>query len=351
MELDDQSRQRRQTTGSGSASGSGGTTPTYLSSGPVQFIVVGIGNTSANSPPQLQLPGEPLSLTEDSSISNYQLHYTDMEGDEVEFFLASPPRLGNVSLTLDGLFSYTPCSYCTGVDSFEILIVERPFGFNNVPLTASGVLVVEIENVNNEPRLYAYDPESENETDITTSAVLDVVVESNRSSPVSIVQIVAFDFDGYFDDVIISTQDGEFGESSSEIWLDIVSVIESLPVSLLPEEHFLGYVSFLAVNITFFPPPDFIGFDTVRIRARDTNGGLSDSLTVNIEVVPSYCLNNGVCNGSASDPMCGDIEARRTNPEDYTCQCMEGYAGRFCELDTLTPDPVETRGMSVSNDE
>ena len=340
-------RQRRQTVGSGSAtSGSGGSDgEQYLSSGPVQFIVVGIGNTSANTPPQLQLPGESLSVVEGSSLLDYQLHYTDMEGDEVEFYLASPPRLGNVSLPLNGLLSYTPCTYCTGVDSFEVLIIEKPFGFNNIPLMASGVLVVEIENVNNEPRLYVFDTASATETDITTDTLLEVVVESNRTSAVSIAQVAAFDFDGYFDDVFISTQDGEFGQAGAEIWLDIVSVFESLPITLLPDENFLGYVSFLAVNITYFPPPDFTGSDTVRVIARDTNAGLSNSLTINIEVVPSLCLNNGVCNGSEADRTCSDIDARRSSPENYSCQCMEGYAGRYCQLNTVIPEPVETRGM------
>ena len=344
---DDQLRRRRQTVGSASGSGGGGATeePLYLSSGPVQFIVVGIGDTSANTPPQLQLPGGPLSVVEGSSLSDYRLYYTDMEGDKVEFYLASPPRLGHVSLTLDGLLSYTPCTYCTGVDSFEILIVEKPFGFNNVPLTASGVLVMEIENVNNEPRLYAFDPASDTETDITTDTVLSVVVESNRSSPVSVAQVVAFDFDGYFDDVFVSTKDGDFGEAGTEIWLDVVSVLESLPATLIPDEAFLGYVSFLAVNITYFPPPHFTGSDAVSIRARDTNAALSNSITVNIEVVPSFCLNNGVCNGSESDPTCADVEARRTSPQNYSCQCVEGFAGTYCEQDTRKPEPVETRGL------
>ena len=340
---DDLSRQRRQIDHSGSASGSGGTNQNYLS-GPVQFIVVGIGNTSANTAPQLQLPSDPLSITEDTVLSNYQLHYTDMEGDEVEFYLSSPPRLGTASLTLDGSLTYTPCPYCTGVESFEILIVEKPFGFNNVPLTASGVIVMEIENVNNEPYLYAYDPTSDTVTDVTASTQLDVVVESNRTTAVSVAQIVAFDVDGYFDDLGISTQDGEFGATNAEIWLDIVSVLESLPVTSLPDESFLGYVSFLAANITYFPPPDFTGSDTIRIIARDTLSGLSERIDVGIEVVTSWCVNGGVCNGSVSDPTCSDVEARSVAPENYTCQCLEGYSGQFCEIDGRTVTPVEIRG-------
>ena len=341
------SRQRRQTDGSGSVSSGSGTNSLQFLTGPVQFIVVGIGNTSANTHPELQLPSEPLFITEDTSISDYQLYYTDMERDEVEFYVASPPQLGNASLTLDGLLSYTPCSHCTGLDSFEILIIEKPFGFNMEPLTAYATLLIEIENVNDRPYLYAYDTLSETETDVTESTELNVVIESNRTGAVSVAQIVAFDVDGHFDDLSISVEDGESGTTNAEVWLDIVSVFESFPITSVPDQNFIGYLSFLAANITYQPLPDFTGPDTITVIARDTNAGFSDSLTVRIEVVPSWCLNDGVCNGSEADPTCGDLAARRASPENYTCQCLEGFSGIFCELDMRTVEPVETRGVYV----
>lgn len=347
---DETGRRRRQVTtptSSGSGSGSGSGDQGYLS-GPVQFIVVGIGNTSANTPPQLQLPSQPLSVTEDSVLSGHQIYYTDAEGDEVDFFLSSPPKLGNVSLTLTGSLSYTPCTYCTGLDSFEILIIEKPFGFNTIPLTASGVVVVEIENINNAPVLYAYDdPTLENSTDVTTDRVLNVLVEGNRSSEVSIAQIVTFDFDGYLDDITVSSAQSGGGSGVAAVveWLDIVSVLESLPVTALPDVDFIGYVSFVAANVTYLPPTDFTGFDTVKVNARDQNAGRSEELIISIEVIPSFCLNNGVCNGSTTDPGCEDLSTRRSDPGSYSCQCMEGFSGQYCELNTQQPTtPVVTRG-------
>ena len=57
---------------SGSASGSGLHREYF--SGPAQFIVVAIGNTSANTAPEIQLPTEPLLVVEEESLTDYQLH-------------------------------------------------------------------------------------------------------------------------------------------------------------------------------------------------------------------------------------------------------------------------------------
>lgn len=332
----------------GSSSGSGGDDREYLR-GPVQFIVVGIGNTSANTAPELLLPAEPLVILEESSLLEYQLHYADMEGDEVEFHITSPPHLGTVTLTPEGLLSYTPCVDCTGVDSLEVFIIEKPFGFNNKPLTASGILVIEIQNINDNPLLYVFDPLSEVETDVSTERQVQVYIESNRTSPTSITHVAALDVDGYFDDLSLSTQDGGFGEASSEIWLDVVSILESLPVTSLPDDSFIGYIAFLAANITYMPfDSSFIGADVVKIRIRDAKSALSTTLTVNIDVLPSWCLNDGVCNGSTADPNCTDIESRRNNPESYSCSCGEGFSGQYCEIDSRSTEPVESRGRQES---
>ena len=337
---DSQDRKRRQSESSASGSGED---RDYLDRA-VQFIVVGIGNISANTAPELLLPAEPLSVFEDEILSNYQLQFSDAEGDKVKFYIASPPLIGTASLTLDGLLSYTPCSDCTGVDSFEVYIIEEPFGFNNEPLVASGNLVIEIENVNDNPSLYAYDPLSQKATDITADMEIHVYVESNRTDPVSIAQVAALDVDGYFDDLSVSTQSGSFAVANSEIWLDVVNILESLPVTSLPGDSaaFLGYITFLAANITYLPHES--GSDIVQVRVRDIHSALSSTLTVNVTVVPSWCLNNGVCGGNSADPNCTDIEARRNTPESYSCSCVDGFTGQYCEVDARVVEPAETRG-------
>ena len=342
-------RQRRQIDISdSSASGDDDVQLEYLRNGPVQFIVVGIGNTSANTAPELLLPTVPLTVTEGISLSDYQLEYSDEEGDEVEFFITSPTSLGVASLTLDGILTYTPCTYCNGLDNFEILIVEKPFGFNNIPLTASGLVMVKIENVNNKPNLYALDPLSMTGTDIIIDSELTVYVENNRTSPTSIAQIVAFDVDGYYDHLTISTQDGDNGDADHEIWLDIVNVLESLPVAALPNDvTYLGYVAFIGANITYkLQQYDYVGADTVEVIVRDSYSAFSQTkLIINIEVIPSFCLNGGVCNGSLNDPNCTDIEARKNSPESYVCSCVVGYSGQYCEVDYMISEPVDTRGV------
>ena len=313
---------------------------------PVQFIVINIGNFSANTAPRLLLPDEPLFVVEEDVISNYQLEFEDAEGDEVNFYIATPPSLGTAELTLDGQFSYTPCMDCTGMDRLDIYIVEKPFGFNNVPLTSSGTLFIEIENINDSPLIYAYDPLSHTPTDVTPDLMVQVYIESNRTAPVSVVHVAALDRDGYLDNLIVSTQDGNFGSANSEVWLNAVNVIESLPITSLPGNVFQGYVTFVAANITYLPhSTDFIGSDIIQVLIRDHVSALSGILRINVTVLPSWCQNNGVCGGSAMDSNCTDIESRRRDPGSYSCNCSDEFSGQFCEIDLQTMEPEVTRGM------
>ena len=302
-----------------------------------------IGNFSTNTPPQLLLPSEPLVVEEGGTITNYQLQFSDTEGDVVDFHLASPP-LGLANVTLGGLVSYTPCQDCTGIDAFEIYIIEQPFGINNAPLSTSGTILIEVLNTNDNPSLYAYNTSFPATTDVTTDREIRVYIDSNRTEPVSIAQIAALDVDGYFDDLSVSI-DVQRGTASSEIWLDAVNIIESLPITSFPNVDFGGYVTFVGANITYLPNEvDFVGSDIIRVGIQDTQGAPSETLTINVTVLPSWCQNNGVCGGSGVDPDCSDVDNRRSNPGSYNCSCRDGFSGQFCEVDLRVVEPVVLRG-------
>lgn len=77
-----------------------------------------------------------------------------------------------------------------------------------------------------------------------------------------------------------------------------------------------------------------------QVYARDSQSFLSSpQLTVNIEVLPSYCQNGGECSHSATDTACSDVAARRSQPQAYTCKCLANFVGQYCETNTSAPVP------------
>ena len=322
---------------------------------PVEFVVIRIGNFSTNTPPVIQIPPTPLPIIEDGGLFEFQLEFLDAEGDTVQFSLTSVPRLGDVTLTSSGLLSYTPCQNCIGFDAIEVTIVEDPFGINNTPLSTDGRILFEISNQNDRPEVYFYaNPFRESgDTVVISNETFLTFVEGNRTSPEVAARIVAFDLDGYSDDLEVFIQDdGAFGTASVEIWLDVVTVSESFPATW-PEGFFVDsyndYVAFIGATIRYLPDDDvdFTGTDTVSIVVSDASGLQNAmALTLEIQVLPSLCLNNGLCGGSEMDPMCRDIEARRSEPSSYNCSCVTGFGGQFCEIELEPPAPLPVRGMS-----
>ena len=317
---------------------------------PVHFIMMRIGNVSTNTAPELQLPVEPLEIREDT-ILEYQIDFTDNEGDLVDFYLASSPRLGNATLSRDGLLIYEPCGNCTGLDVIEIYVIERPFGENHIPLPARGQLLINITNDNDRPEVIFY-LEVGSDT-VSLNSTLYVFSEANRTAPAIVVSIAAFDYDGYHDDISVFVRNGIYGAGGSQIWLDAVNTPESLPLTF-PDDvdhnltEFTGYITFVGAYITYFPnDPTFTGTDTIEILVGDSNGRLSSTMLLVVEVLPSPCQNNGVCGGSYLDPNCTDFAARRATPEAYNCSCLQGFEGDYCEVEVGAPDPTPTRGRML----
>ena len=316
---------------------------------PTQFIVVRIGNFSINTPPQLNLPTTPLQVREDSRNNTFQLEYTDAEDDNVIFHLASLPKLGRATITSAGFLTYTPCPNCIGMDTLEIYVVEQLLGINNVPLTATGQLHIEIANRNDVPEIFFYDPtpEFENTFDIIANSTVYVYIEANRTEPAIAARITSFDYDGYHDDLSISVQSGQSGSADFKIWMDAVNTPESLPVNWLLGSAigmYTDYITFVGANITYFPSDSsFVGTDRISVLVQDSNRIRSEIVTVEIEVLPSWCLNNGVCGGSELDPNCTDIGARRAGFEGYNCSCLPGFGGPYCEFQLEIPEPPAPR--------
>ena len=319
---------------------------------PVHFIMMRIGNVSTNTAPELQLPVEPLEISEDTILA-YQIDFTDNEGDLVDFYLASLPKLGNATLSRDGLLIYEPCGNCTGLDVIEVYVIERPFGENHIPLPARGQLLINITNDNDRPEVIFY---LEVGSDVVSlNSTLYVYSEANRTAPAIVASIAAFDYDGYHDDISIFVRSGMYGAGGSRIWLDAVNTPESLPLTFPDDvEHnlteFTGYITFIGAYITYLPnDPTFTGTDTIEIIVGDSNGRLSSTMFLAVEVLPSLCQNNGVCGGSYLDPNCTDIAVRQVTPEAYNCSCLQGFGGDYCEVEVGITDPMPTRGRTLCN--
>ena len=319
---------------------------------PVQFIVMRIGNVSTNTAPDLLLPDEPVEIVEDNVLEAFQLEFTDNEGDLIDFYLASVPKLGNATLTRDGILTYVPCTNCTGLDIIDIYTIERPFGESHIPLSAEGRLLINITNINDDPEVLFYDDVGSDR--ITLNSSLYAYAEANRTAPAIVASVAAFDYDGYNDDLAVFARNGMHGTASFQVWLDAVNTPESLPLTFDEESdhdlsRFLGYVTFVGAYITYFPDdPDFTGTDVIEIIVQDSSGILSRSITLTVEILPSLCQNNGVCGGSDLDPNCTEIALRRASMEVYNCSCLSGFEGEYCEIETGAPEPRPTRGTTFS---
>ena len=101
-------------------------------------------------------------------------------------------------------------------------------------------------------------------------------------------------------------------------------------------ENFTEYITFVGADVTYLPSdPNYVGTDTFSFFAQQEDAVTSNFLTINIEVLPSWCLNNGVCSGSINDPDCSNITNRKASPGEYNCSCVGGYSGSYCQYSNI----------------
>ena len=310
---------------------------------PVQFIVIERGNVSLNTPPTL-LFDSIVTLNEDETLT-YQLQFEDREEDKVLFYLTSVTTRGTATVdSATGILTYTPCENCFGYESLDIYIRETNLQFGE-ELDARGTLQLHIMNVNDPLNSFLFASTSQSDTSMWPGGSIDVFVEANRSDPVIIARVGIYDYDGYEDDIAVYVTEADDGSSGYGVWLDAVSVPESLPVNWIGHslENFTGYVAFVGVGVTYLASdPSFVGTDTISVYAQQEDKITTQFLKINIEVIPSLCLNNGVCGGSIDDPDCNNITNRKTNPADYNCSCSSEYSGAYCQYLTVEEPMEET---------
>ena len=310
-----------------------------------------VGNLSLNTPPTLSFPA--LETQEDSAPLTLSLkqYVMDSEGDEVLFSLTSVPALGRVNLTQDCIFTYNPCLNCYGVEQLDILVQEVMFDPSHVPLSVMSRLNITIIGSNDNPVLFFYDGLGrDDETPQPWSVtVVNVTMETNQTTPTTVAKVGGYDVDGsanFLQPTVSAT-----GSSDHVTWLRAFTVAQSLPI-VWPEGsalfNFTGPLAFIGLNITYSALGG-LASDQIMVSVRDSGGLFPvNPLTINVEIVPSWCVNGGVCAGSAGDPNCTDTTARRDNPAGYSCTCPLDYTGQYCEESLVTVTPSPPPGIMVA---
>lgn len=297
-----------------------------------------LGNFSLNTAPKLSLPLV-LELEEDISLFTYTIPYTDNEADQVFFYLQSIPKLGNAMIdNVTGVLSYTPCQNCTGIENIYIYIIEKGMEFGPA-LYDFNILQLIINNHDDLQDIFLYESISSEDNAISSNDNITVFVDANITESVVIARVGVYDVDGYHDDLELFVTNGVNGSSGYMIWLDAVATAESLPVNWeqSPIRNYTGYIAFVGANITYLPNSDFVGTEHLRVYSQQTDQSFSRSLDIIIEVLPSWCVNGGKCNGTQSDPTCTDTYSRKNNPDTYSCACPPNFSGSYCEINLTTP--------------
>ena len=298
-----------------------------------------LGNFSLNTAPKLLLPLV-LELEEDSTTFTYNIPYIDNEGDEVFFYLQSVPKLGHAVInSTTGDLSYIPCQNCSGVEQLYVYIIEKSMEFGPA-LYDSNVLQLLIKNRDDPQDIFLYESISSDDNTIANNDSITVYVEANRTESAVVARVGVYDVDGYHDNLKLYVTQGSNGSSGYIIWLDIVTTAESLPVNwnLSTISNYTGYIAFVGSSIIYLPKDvDFVGTDHLRVFSQQTDNSFSRPLDIFIEVIPSWCVNGGKCNGTITDPTCEDINARKASPESYSCACPQNYSGMYCEKNLTAP--------------
>ena len=285
------------------------------------FVVGQIGSTIINTAPRLQLPDTPTDIQQNPVVYEVDLStmYTDDEMDSVLFHLLTAPQLGTVELAPSGQLKYTPCLYCIGLEELTIRIIENSPEVD-VPLSDSGMLLLNIVNKNDPPNRFLYDNLTEGT--ILPGSEKAVFLDNNRTAFTSVALIGGYDFDGFYDNLSVRITGARRGTASSELWLDVVAVSESLPVrwpANSSEMTYRGYMTFIGVNITYLPSdPAYVGQDSLTVSIRDRGALFSNPLRITITMFDSPCVNGGRCR----DPI----------GQNCSCDCPSGYLGNMCEI-------------------
>ena len=150
-----------------------------INSGVAEYAVAITDNKVANSPPVIESDMK-ISIFEDSKFE-FTIKAKDPDGDRLAFLLNStaPAPRGDVTLSIDGKLSYSPCTNCYGEDTIHFTVWEKRTDDVVSPLSVDGTLIVEIRGSNDVPILHMF---KEGRDIVPPSSVVTITVEENSGN-------------------------------------------------------------------------------------------------------------------------------------------------------------------------
>ena len=197
-----------------------------VSSGAATYSVGSTSNRIVNTPPRI-ISEQEVPILEDQKIQ-YKIRAEDAEGDHLSFLLneTAPRPMGNVSLDLDGMLTYTPCADCYGEDTVYFTVREQRVNDDEPALSVEGKLVVKITNLQDPPSIQMF---NRGHDVIPPSSVTMVTMEENSgkssASPDMVYILAAYDPD-YKDNVSLKFDPPRHGNLTLYRQVKKVALIE-----------------------------------------------------------------------------------------------------------------------------
>ena len=116
------------------------------------YSVASTNNKLVNTPPRITSKPD-VEVFEDQMFQ-FKISVEDSEDKNLSFLAneTAPASMGNVSLALDGMLTYTPCADCYGEDTVYFTVWEQRMD-EEPPLFVEGKLLVNIRNTPDSPTL------------------------------------------------------------------------------------------------------------------------------------------------------------------------------------------------------
>ena len=353
-------------------------------------VPVNITVTPVNDAP---VAGEDDKITPEDQPVSGKVPVTDVDGDDLTYVVAEPPKNGTVTIDPDtGDYTYTPNPDFNGDDSFTITVDDGKGGKVNVPVNITVTPVNDAPVAGEDDKITPEDQPVSGKvpvTDVDGDDLTYVVAEPPKNGTVTIDPDTGDytytpnpDFNGD-DSFTITVDDGKGGKVDVPVNITVTPVNDA-PVAgeddkITPEDQPVsGKVPVTDVDgddltyvvaeppkngtvtidpgtgdYTYTPNPDFNGDDSFTITVDDGKGGKVD-VPVNITVTP---VNDAPVAGEddkitpEDQPVSGKVPVTDVDGDDLTYVVAEPPKNGTVTIDPDTGDYTYTPNPDFNGDD